>query len=117
MMPDRAWIAREYGVEAMRASALLNFGFAGALPFLLGRKPEFMAGLPYFALGFCLAATGWLLLLRWFRRKTEAEILKSATPKGLIPIRTLGRLTVLCLLLSLASFACGCFIVGAALLA
>lgn len=117
MMPDRAWIAREYGVEAMRASALLNLGSAGALPFLLGRKPEFMAGLPFFVVGFFIASAGWLLLLRWLRRKTEKEMLKDAKPRERITVRALGRVTVLCLLLSLACFICGCFIVAAALAA
>jgi hypothetical protein len=116
-MADRTSIASEFGVEAMRTSALLNLGSGGVLPFLVGRKPEFMAGLPYFALGFCFAVTGWILCLRWLRRKMEAEILKDAKPRGLITVRALGRVTVLCLLLSLASFTCGCFIVGAALVA
>lgn len=116
-MPDRTSIASEFGVEAMRTSALLNLGFGGVLPFLVGRKPEFMAGLPYFALGFCLAAAGWILCLRWRHRKLEAEIPKHSKPRGRIAVRALGRVTVLCLLLSLASFTCGCFIVGAALVA
>ena len=51
-MPDRAWIAREYGVEAMRASALLNFGFAGALPFLLGESQSSWRDYPTLPLDF-----------------------------------------------------------------